>query len=96
MTRTPDATVTDDTTLGVNRGASARAARAARARHASGRRRFVDPTTCDRDYSAAEAEFMFAMQAYKLASGRMYPTWSEVLEVLMGLGYAKPEPGAAQ
>ena len=38
---------------------------------------------------AAELEFMQAMQAYKLSSGRMFPTWSEVLEVLRSLGYQK-------
>lgn len=69
--------------------ASALATRAANARQTSGRRRFVDPTTCDRDYTAAEVEFMQAMQAYKLRSGRMFPTWSEVLEVLHALGYEK-------
>ena len=56
----------------------------------SGRRRFVDPTTCERDYSQAEMEFMLAMNSYKQQSGRMFPTWSEVLEVLRGLGYEKP------
>ena len=69
--------------------ATAQATRAAKARNASTRRRLVDPTTCDRDYSAAELEFMQAMQAYKLSSGRMFPTWSEVLEVLRSLGYQK-------
>ena len=33
--------------------------------------------------------FMQAMQAYKQRSGRMFPTWSEVLEVLQSLGYQK-------
>jgi hypothetical protein len=56
----------------------------------SGRRRFVDPTTCERDYSSCELEFMRAMQDYKQKSGRMFPTWSEVLEVLRSLGYEKP------
>ena len=69
--------------------ASAQALRAAQARQVSGRRRFVDPTTCERDYSGAELEFMNAMQEYKRCSGRMFPTWSEVLEVLRGLGYEK-------
>ena len=73
-----------------NRKASAQAFRAATARNASGRRRFVDPTTCDRDYSEAEREFMQAMHEYKIRSGRMFPTWSEVLEVLKELGYEKP------
>jgi hypothetical protein len=90
MTRTPDVATTADATLGTNRKASAKAARAAKACHASGRRRLVDPATCDRDYTAAEAEFMFAMQAYKRASGRTFPTRGEVLEVLKALGYAKP------
>jgi hypothetical protein len=72
-----------------NRKASAQALRAAQARQTSGRRRFVDPTTCDRDYSQAELEFMKAMQEYKCKSGRMFPTWSEVLEVLRSLGYEK-------
>jgi hypothetical protein len=72
-----------------NRAASAQAARASEMSRASGRRRRVDPATCERDYSAHETEFMLAMQNYKVASGRMFPTWSEVLEVLRGLGYEK-------
>lgn len=70
--------------------ATERAERAAAARNASKRRRFVDPTTCERDYNAAELEFMLAMNAYKEKSGRLFPTWSEVLEVLLSLGYEKP------
>ena len=53
------------------------------------RRRQIDPTTCERDYSAAEIEFMRAMDEYKRRSGRQFPTWSEVLEVLYSLGYRK-------
>jgi hypothetical protein len=77
-----------------NRRATELATRAAHARQSSGRRRFVDPTTCERDYSEAELEFMKAMNEYKQSSGRMFPTWSEVLEVLCSLGYEKvAEPG---
>ncbi len=36
-------------------------------------------------------EFMMAMNEYKRKSGRMFPTWSEVLEVLRGLGYEKTD-----
>jgi hypothetical protein len=72
-----------------DRHASALATRAAQARQVSGRRRLIDPTTCDRDYEAAEVEFMLAMQEYKRRSGRMFPTWSEVLEVLKSLGHRK-------
>jgi hypothetical protein len=32
---------------------------------------------------------MLAMQEYKQSSGRMFPTWSETLEVLTKLGYEK-------
>jgi len=53
------------------------------------RRRQIDPTTCERDYGDAEVEFMGAMDTYKRRSGRQFPTWSEVLEVLHSLGYRK-------
>lgn len=62
------------------------------------RRRQIDPTTCERDYSDAELEFMHAMDLYKRSSGRMFPTCSEVLEVLRDLGYEKKHgtPSALQ
>jgi hypothetical protein len=83
--------VEEDSRNWTDRRATAQALRAATARNSSGRRRFVDPTTCDRDYSHAEREFMQAMHDYKQRSGRMFPTWSEVLEVLRELGYEKPD-----
>jgi hypothetical protein len=55
------------------------------------RRRMVDPTTCERDYSTEEIEFMNAIDVYKRRSGRPFPTWSEVLEVVRSLGYRKVE-----
>jgi hypothetical protein len=56
------------------------------------RRRQIDPTTCERDYSEEEVAFMNAMDEYKRKSGRMFPTCSEVLEVIRGLGYVKLTP----
>lgn len=53
------------------------------------RRRQIDPTTCERDYSNDEIEFMHALDAYKRASGRMFPTCSEILEVIRNLGYVR-------
>lgn len=53
------------------------------------RRRQIDPTTCERDYSDDEVEFMQAIEAYKRKNGRMFPTCSEVLEVIRHLGYTK-------
>jgi hypothetical protein len=89
-TETPAATeLALDDSQWIDQRASAQATRAAEARKTSGRRRFVDPATCERDYSVVELEFMQAMQAYKQSSGRMFPTWSEVLEVLRALGYEK-------
>jgi len=59
------------------------------------RRRQVDPTTCERDYTDDEITFMKAMDQYKRANRRPFPTWSEVLEVLLSLGYRKvAEPTA--
>ncbi len=53
------------------------------------RRRKIDPTTCERDYSSKEMEFMDALDHYKRKSGRMFPTCSEILEVVRDLGYRK-------
>lgn len=53
------------------------------------RRRQIDPTTCERDYSEDEVEFMNALDEYKRKNGRMFPTCSEVLEVIRDLGYVK-------
>jgi len=79
----------DQSSAWINRRATEQATRAANARQKSGRRRFVDPTTSEREYTEAEMEFMLAMSKYKQSSGRMFPTWSEVLEVLRSLGYEK-------
>jgi hypothetical protein len=54
------------------------------------RRRQIDPTTCERDYSVEEVEFMSALDDYKRSSGRMFPTCSEILEVFRALGYQRP------
>ena len=59
------------------------------------RRRQVDPTTCEKDYSDEEIIFMKAMDQYKRANRRPFPTWSEVLEVLRSLGYRKIEEPTA-
>ena len=53
------------------------------------RRRQIDPTTCERDYSNDEVEFMKALEQYKRTNGRMFPTCSEILEVIRSLGYVR-------
>jgi hypothetical protein len=63
------------------------------------RRRQIDPTTCERDYNDEEIVFMQALDAYKRASGRMFPTCSEILEVIRNLGYVRlspPQPATAE
>lgn len=53
------------------------------------RRRQIDPTTCEREYNLREIQFMQAIDAYKRSSGRMFPTCSEILEVIDQLGYVQ-------
>jgi len=60
---------------------------------ARSRRRQIDPTTCERDYQPEELEFMRALEHYKRSSGRMFPTCSEVLEVVRALGYVRLPAG---
>ncbi|GIT31600.1 MAG: hypothetical protein Ct9H300mP1_36460 [Planctomycetaceae bacterium] len=62
---------------------------ASRGRKKVERRRHIDPTTCERDYDHQEIEFMTAMDDYKRRSGRQFPTWSEVLEVMRSLATAR-------
>lgn len=53
------------------------------------KRRKIDPTTCERDYSPDEFQFMKAMDQYKRDNRRPFPTWSEVLEVARAIGYRR-------
>jgi hypothetical protein len=66
-----------------------RALNAAEKRRTSERRRLIDPTTCERDYTDEETDFMKAMDRYKRDNRRPFPTWSEVLEVMRSLGYRR-------
>ena len=59
------------------------------------RRRQIDPTTCERDYTDDEIAFMKAMDQYKRENRRPFPTWSEVLEVLLALGYRRVASASA-
>ncbi len=91
-----DSIVTLDRRSGDRRGkanqASAEAAATAASQSApakKNRRRHIDPTTCERDYRQDELDFMRAMDDYKRSAGRMFPTCSEVLEVVRSLGYVR-------
>jgi hypothetical protein len=56
------------------------------------RRRRVDPTTFEKQYSADEIEFMNAMQRFKVQTGKAFPSYGEVLGVARALGYRQAEP----
>jgi hypothetical protein len=60
------------------------------------RRRRIDPTTFDKQYTDDEMEFMNAMQRFKESSGKSFPTYREVIRVVVGLGYRRAivEPDA--
>jgi hypothetical protein len=55
------------------------------------RRRRIDPTTFEKQYTDEELEFMNAMQRFKTQSGQTFPTYGEVLRVAAGLGYSKKD-----
>lgn len=65
-------------------------------RSPTGRRLGVDPTTTDAVYDDDERELLMAVGRYKKASGRKFPTWREVLEIVRSLGYRKVEPQESQ
>ena len=58
-------------------------------RRAKERRRRIDPTTFEKQYTDDELEFMNAMQQFKVQSCKSFPSHGEVLRVAHGLGYRK-------
>lgn len=65
------------------------------ARRKQERRRRIDPTTFEKQYTSDELEFMNAMQYYKVQTGKSFPTYGEVLEVARNLGYQR-EPSSSE
>ncbi len=60
------------------------------------RRRRIDPTTFEKQYTDEELEFMNAMQRFKVLSGKTFPSYAEVLDIAYALGYRRPnEPEPA-
>lgn len=47
--------------------------------------------TSEHIFSADEMEFLAAIEEFKRATGKKFPTWSEALSVLRGLGYRKAD-----
>ena len=67
----------------------ARAAGGKPKRPVAGRNPLGEPATCERTYSDDEREFLVAMDSYILRTGRKFPTWTEALAVLVGLGWVR-------
>lgn len=44
------------------------------------------------DLDADTLEFIHAVSQFKAATGKPFPTWSEILEIVRGLGYRKRSP----
>ncbi len=54
------------------------------------RRHKIQAQPTEEEYTPAELEFAQAMQSHRKRTGKWFPTWKDVLEVLQGLGYVKP------
>ena len=53
------------------------------------RRKRIDPTTFEKQYTEEELEFMTAMQKFKESSHKQFPSYGEVLKVAVRLGYRR-------
>ena len=51
------------------------------------RRRRIDPTTFEKQYTPDEMEFMTAVQRFKVQSGKTFPSHTDILGIAHGLGY---------
>jgi hypothetical protein len=62
-------------------------------RRGPGRRLSDDRRSAEEgEMTAEQFEFVMAIETYKKVNKRMYPTWTEVLEVVQQLGYRKVSP----
>ena len=62
-------------------------------RRGPGRRRTDERRVAEEgEMNAEQFEFVMAVEAYKKVNKRLYPTWTEILEVLLQLGYRKVLP----
>ena len=62
-------------------------------RRGPGRRRSDDRKAAEEgEMTNEQFEFVMAIETYKKVNKRMYPTWTEILEICRQLGYRKVEP----
>ena len=61
-------------------------------RRGPGRRRADDRRSAEEgEMNTEQFEFVMAVETYKKVNRRMYPTWTEILEIVNQLGYRKVE-----
>ena len=73
-------------------GTERRAATGLERRRGPGRRRSDDRKAAEEgEMTGEQFEFCMAIEMYKKVNKRLYPTWTEVLEVVRQLGYRKVE-----
>src|SRR6267154_171006 len=61
-------------------------------RRGPGRRRSDDRKAAEEgEMTVEQFEFVMAIETYKKVNKKMFPTWTEVLEVITQLGYRKTE-----
>jgi hypothetical protein len=62
-------------------------------RRGPGRRRSDDRKAAEEgEMTGEQFEFVMAIETYKKVNKRLYPTWTEILEIVRQLGYRKVEP----
>ena len=62
-------------------------------RRGPGRRRSDDRKAAEEgEMTAEQFEFVMAIEMYKKVNKRLYPTWTEILEIIEQLGYRKVLP----
>jgi len=73
-------------------GAERRTATGLERRRGPGRRRSDDRKAAEEgEMTIEQFEFVMAIETYKKVNKKMFPTWTEVLEVITQLGYRKTE-----
>jgi hypothetical protein len=66
-------------------------------RRGAGIRRSDDRRSAEEgEMHADQFEFVMAIEAYKKVNHKLYPTWTEILEVVRQLGYRKVQPREVQ
>ena len=74
-------------------GSERREATGLERRRGPGRRRADDRREAEEgEMNVEQFEFIMAIETYKKVNKRLYPTWTEILEIVQQLGYRKVLP----